>query len=37
MLKPMVIFKGKTKRFLKEVTHRNSNISVTFQAKAWMD
>ena len=37
ILKRMVIFKGKTKRSLKKVTHRDSYIAVTFQAKAWMD
>lgn len=37
MLEPMVIFKGKTKRSIKKVTHRDCDIAVTFQAKAWMD
>ena len=37
ILKRMVIFKGKTKRALKKVTHRDGDIAVTFQAKAWMD
>ena len=33
----MVIFKGTTKRSLKKVKQRDSDIAMTFQVKAWMD
>ena len=36
MLKPMVVFKGKTARSLKTVTQR-SDIAIVHQKKAWMD
>jgi hypothetical protein len=37
MLKPMVIFKGKTKQTLKNTKQRERDVLVTFQAKGWMD
>ena len=37
MLKPMVIFKGKTKRSISKIAHSKGMIFVTFQQKAWMD
>ena len=37
MLKPMVIFKGTTKRSLKKVKQRDGDIAMTFQVKAWTD
>jgi hypothetical protein len=37
MLKPKVIFRGKTSRVLKTVKPRDSEICVTVQPKAWMD
>ena len=36
MLKPMVVFKGKTARSLKKMTKR-SDIVTVYQTKAWMD
>lgn len=37
VLKPIVIFQGKTKRCIKKMKERASDIAVTYQAKAWMD
>lgn len=37
MLKPMVIFKGTTKRSLKKVKQRESDIAITFLVKVRID
>ena len=37
MLKPMIIFKGKTARTVRDVDHRSSEVFVTHQDKSWMD
>ena len=37
MLEPMIIFKGKTARAVRDVDHRSSEVFVTHQDKSWMD
>ena len=37
MLKPMVIFKGRTQRSVSKVAYQRSKVFVTYQHKAWMD
>jgi hypothetical protein len=37
MLKPMIIYKGKTSRAISDIEYHKSEIFVTHQVKAWMD
>ena len=37
MLKPMIIYKGKTARTISDIEYNKSNIFITYQEKSWMD